>query len=133
MAQAYGAAGHITGGILIVTNYRLVFQPWNLHGLQELVKWGCRLIQVPHASAVNYVVGRLVSIVDSQAVGVGGIIDVYGVGRASLTAAPQICVEKDDGTVAKFGVVASVGTPSGSRKNNDVRDRLVEVARRVFM
>jgi hypothetical protein len=131
--QAIGNAAKITGGILIVTNYRLIFEPWDLKPMAILMKWGCKAIQMPHASAINFVVGRIVSIVDSQAAGVGGIVDVWGEGQASITSAPYICVKKDDGTTARFGVLEAVSRPSFWPGNNAARDGLVDVARRTFL
>jgi hypothetical protein len=129
VAEAFGAVGHKAGGKLIVTNRRLIFQPWDLGLSATLVKWGSKAVGAPHAGALNYVVGRLVGTVDATAQGVGGITRVEPVGQASLLKLPQIRVTKDDGTSAEFGVVDSPTTPNFSSKNNSARDRLVTVVK----
>jgi hypothetical protein len=133
VAEAFGAVGRKTGGKLIVTNFRLLFQPWDLGLANELIKWGCKAFQVPHASVITYVVGKAKAIVDATAQGVGDIVAVESAGSASLFNLPKIRVTKGDGTVAEFGVVASPTTPNASTSNNSARDNLAAVIRQVFL
>jgi hypothetical protein len=133
IAETYGAVGHVTGGKLIVTDQRLIFQPWDMKLAQVLIKYGCKAIGMPHAGAVNYVVGKLVGIVDHTAQGVGDIVDVEPVGKASLINLPKIRVTKSDGYQAEFGVVVSPTTPTISSKNNEVRGELVMLLRDTFL
>jgi hypothetical protein len=133
ITEGFGCVGHLTGGTLIVTNQRLLFQPWDLGLAATLIKWGCKLLQVPHAGAVNYIVGRLVAMSDVTAQGVGGIVGVDAIGHASLFDTPKIRVTKDDGTVAEFGVVHRANAPSISPENDTARDALVSVLSQVFL
>jgi hypothetical protein len=133
VAEGLGAVGHKTGGKLIVTNLRLLFQPWDLGLAAQLVKWGCKLLQVPHASAVVYVVGKAKKMVDETAQGVGDIVAVEPVGNASFLHLPKIRLTKSDGSVAEFGVVDTVKTPNPSNSNNVARDNLAAVIRQVLL
>lgn len=82
--EGFGAVGRKTGGKLIVTNLRLLFQPWDLGLPNELIKWGCKVLRIPHASAVIYIVGKAKNLVDATAQGVGNIVAVEAIGNASL-------------------------------------------------
>jgi hypothetical protein len=133
LAEFYGAVGHRTGGKLVVTNQRLIFQPWDLSLAQDLIKYGCKIVRVPHSDAVNYIVGKMVGIVDRTAQGVGDIVNVESVGMASLFGLPKIGVAKADGSYAEFGVAHSPTTPDLSRKNNEARDQLVLLLQNTFL
>ena len=133
LAEFYGAVGHRTGGKLIVTNQRLIFQPWDLSLAGDLIKYGCKLVSMPHSDAVNYIVGKLVGIVDRTAQGVGDMVKVEPVGMASIFNLPKIGVTKDDGSYAEFGVVHSPATPNASGKNNEARDQLVLLLQNTFL
>lgn len=133
LAEAYGAVGHITGGKLVVTNQRLIFQPWDMKLAQNLIRWGCKAIGMPHAGVVNYVVGKLVGIVDHTAQGVGNIVGVEPVGVARTFSLPRVRVTKNDGSEAEFGVVYSPTTRNGSPRNNEVRDQLVLLLQETFL
>ena|SRR5690348_14583663 len=133
LAEFYGAVGHSAGGKLIVTNQRLIFQPWDLSLAKDLIKYGCKVVRMPHSDAVNYIVGKIVGIVDSTAQGVGDIVNVEPVGMASVSSLPKVGVTKNDGSYAEFGVVHSPTTPNPSRKNNEARDQLVLLLRNTFL
>ncbi len=133
LAEYYGAVGHVTGGIIIVTNQRLIFQPWDLSLAQALVKMGCKALGVPHAGAVNYVVGRLKGIVDRTAQGIGDIVNVERVSMASLSSLPKVGITKSDGSYAEFGVVYSPTTINFSSRNNQARDQLASLLQSAFM
>lgn len=133
LAEFYGAVGHRTGGKLIVTNQRLIFQPWDLSLAKYLIKYGCKVVGMPHGDAINYVVGKVVGIVDRTADGVGDIVSVEPVGMASIPSLPKIGVTKDDGFYAEFGVGHSPTTPNFSRKNNEARDQLILLLQNTFL
>jgi hypothetical protein len=133
VAEGLGAVGHKTGGKLIVTNLRVLFQPWDLGLAVQLAKWGCKVLQVPHASAGLYVIGKAKKMVDETAQGVGDIVAVERVGNASLFSPPKIRLTKSDGTVAEFGVVDTVTTPNLSNSNNVARDNLAAVILQVLL
>lgn len=133
LAQGFGAVGHKAGGKLIVTNFRVLFQPWDLGLANNLIKWGCKVLQVPHASVVTYVVGKAKQMVDATAQGVGDIVAVESVGNASAFSLPKIRLTKGDGSVAEFGVATSPTTPSPSRSNNAARDNLAAVIRQALL
>ena len=133
IAEYYGAVGHVTGGKLIVTNQRLIFQPWDMSLAQALFKMGCKALGAPHSGAVNYVVGKLKGIIDRTAQGVGDIADVERVGMARLTSLPKVGITKSDGSYAEFGVGYSPTTINFSSKNNQVRDQLASLLQSTFM
>jgi hypothetical protein len=133
LAEGFGGVGHKAGGKLIVTNLRLLFQPWDLGLANDLIKWGCKLLQVPHASVVTYVVGKAKQMVDATAQGVSDIVAVESVGKASLFSPPKIRVTKGDGSVAEFGVVNSPTTPNIWASNNAARDNLAAVIRQALL
>jgi hypothetical protein len=133
VAEGFGAVGHKTGGKLIVTNLRLLFQPWDLALANDLIRWGCKVLQVPHASVVTYVVGKTKEMVDATAQGVADIVAVESVGNASPLSLPKIRVTKGDGSVAEFGVAVSPTTWNGSKSNNSARDNLAAVIRQALL
>lgn len=133
LAQGFGGAGHKAGGKLFVTNLRVLFQPWDLTLANRLIKWGCKALQVPHAGAVTWVVGKAKNVVDATAQGIGDLVAVEPVGMASALNAPKIRLTKSDGTVAEFGAVATTLTPSGFKENNVARDNLVAVIQQTLL
>jgi hypothetical protein len=133
IAECYGAVGHVTGGKLIVTNQRLIFQPWDMSLAQALVKMGCQVLGVPHSGGVNYIVGKLKGIVDRTAQGIGDIANVERVGMASVTSLPKIGITKTDGSYAEFGIVYSPTTINFSPKNNQVRDQMASLLQSIFL
>ena len=133
IAEAFGAVGHKTGGKLVVTNQRLLFQPWDPRLAVQLAKWGCKLLQVPHAAAAIYLVGKAAAVVSATAQGVGSIVAVDAIGQAGLLNLPKIRVTKSDGTVAEFGVAATPTTPNPSERNTAARDALVTTLRRSLL
>ena len=108
--------------------------------MQLMIRYGCKALGVPHSAAVNWVVGKLRSIVDDTATSVGDIVEVQPVGVASVSSLPQIIISKSDGTVAAFGVSVPIENsrfglplPNWSHRHNDSRDELVNIVRDVFI
>ena len=85
-----------------------------------LVKWLGKA-GVPHTEDVNKLIDRT-GLLEPLVLPLGNIANVHPLNRASLLKPPQARIALHDGRSFDLGILASVGTPNLSSKNNDAFD-----------
>lgn len=117
------------GGDLIVTNQRLIFNPWYSSDLTKLTSLGLKFVPIPHAHHVMTVVGSARR-PGTQAGADAGLITAVSVGQpAGLARPPTIVVERSDGAPLEFGIASNRWTPTRSHRNIVARDRILAAAK----
>jgi len=117
------------GGDLIVTNQRLIFNPWYSSDLAKLTSQGLKFVPVHHAHHVTTVVGSSPRL-GTQAAADTGLITAVSAGQpAGLARPPTIVVERSNRAPLEFGIACSRWTPTRSHQNIVARDRIVAAAK----
>ena len=117
------------GGDLIVTNQRLIFNPWYSGDLTKLTSQGLKFVPIPHAHHMTTVVGSAQRL-GTQADFDSGLITAVSVGQpAGLARPPTIVVERSNGAPLEFGIARSRWTPTRSHRNIVARDRILAAAK----
>jgi hypothetical protein len=117
------------GGDLIVTNQRLIFNPWYSSDLTKLTSQGLKFVPIPHAHHMTTVVGSAQRL-GTQADADSGLITAVSVGQpAGLARPPTIVVERSNGAPLEFGIARSQWTRPRSHRNIVARDRILAAAK----
>jgi hypothetical protein len=129
VVRAIGNYRNVTGGELVLTNKRLVFAPWNVADVADVLTWMLDKSGAPGPA------GEAVGAARDAVGGVreAGAIRLARRGRdASLLRPPTVIVDLADGTHSEFGVLHTKLAMSMDSRNNDARDELITQINAVF-
>jgi hypothetical protein len=115
------AGMHQVGGLLVVTNQRLLFRPMDLGLANDLIQYGLRLIG-GHTALIGHFVSALVKYAELQRQAIPAE-QITAVGPGSSQDA--LLVERTGGHSYQFHVSASPWSPRWSRKNEAARNELI--------
>jgi hypothetical protein len=125
------------GGVLVLTNRRLLFRPLDVSKATGLLKEGVDFLPDGFAE-VGKVARKAIDAVDgaitSKAGGIGHkAITGVRVGRgATLICPPTLYIETATGHTVEFGVLRGAGEPNISPRNKPHRDEMVQAIQSVL-
>ncbi len=120
----------VWGGLLVLTNQRLLFRPINVKGMDKLIKDGIDFLPESYG-VLGKVVGKALDYVEVYQDGTAGAVDVAAI--ASVTSGknagpfhpPSLVVSMTDGAQTEVGILKSKMTPNISPSNNVARDEMI--------
>lgn len=117
---------HQVGGLLVLTNQRLLFQPIDVRLANKLIQYQLKLIGGHGAALVGHFVTALSKWVELQSTAIPAkAIAAVGPGQSGRA----LRVDTVDRRSFEFGIAASLYAPKWSSKNQVARDNLIEVIR----
>ena len=120
--ESIGNWRNITGGILVLTNRRLLFAPWNVAELVSVLSWAIPKLGGPDIAA------ELVRAAGTAIGGVrvaGSVVSARAGKGAGWLHPPTFLALHADGTESEFGVLSSKLSPNKSAGNVSARDEFV--------
>lgn len=112
-----GAGVSLAGGQVILTSEYLVFTPWDLTQTREWLGWLASQAGVPYVGEVDKLLTKS-KILEPVAISLGELANVQVLNRAKLFKPPTARLQLRNGSHFDVGILASVGTPNLSSKNN---------------
>lgn len=120
--ESIGNWGNITGGVLVLTNYSLLFAPWNVAQLVSVLTWA-----IPQLGGPD-VLSKLVTAAGDAIGGVrvsGAIVSARAGKSAGWFHPPTLIAVAADGSSVEFGVLHDKLSPNKNPRNTEARDRFV--------
>jgi hypothetical protein len=125
------------GGILVLTNRRLLFRPLDVNKAAAFLKEGLDFFPNGYAE-VGKVASKVIDAVDdairSKAGGIGhkAIAGVRTGRGATLIRPPTLYIDTSAGHTVEFGVLRGIGEPNISPRNKPHRDEMVQAIQSVL-
>lgn len=122
LLSAFGNWRGIAGGVLVLTNLRLVFSPWNVADFISVITWAIPKLGGPD------VLGKLVTAAGEAIGGVqiaGSLVSARAGKRAGLFHPPTLIATSDDGSESEFGVLYALSAMNPHPRNTEMRDQFV--------
>jgi len=125
------------GGVLVLTNRRLLFRPLDVSKATKVLKESVDFLPDGFAE-VGKVAGKAIDAVDgaitSKAGGIGykAITDVRTGRGATVIRPPTLYIETATGRTIEFGVLRGIGEPNISPRNKSHRDEMVQAIKSVL-